>query len=203
MDSNPASSKDRREFYRVSCSAAIEIEELTHNTQALADIFTLPAESIMINEFRIMSSESNSILKTLTDRDSSLGAYLKVLNKKIDLLAATITSRAENSTAPETQEIDISEGGIHFCWPNAFSENQRLAVKLILLPDNLSFVLAAVVRSSQKQSANADLAEHFLVNVEFENIDATSHQLISRFIAHQQRRMINQPINKAPSQSEN
>jgi c-di-GMP-binding flagellar brake protein YcgR len=196
MDSKPATSKDRREFYRVSCSAAIEIEELTHEAQALADIYTLPAESIMINEFRIMSAESNSLLKTLADRDSSLGAYLKVLNKKIDLLAATITSGAENKSAQAAQEIDISEGGIHFCWPKTFKKNQRLALRLTLLPDNLSFVLAAVVRSSQKQQASAELAAHFLVNVEFENIDTTSHQLIARFIAQQQRRMINQPKNK-------
>lgn len=192
METNQVTPKDRREFYRVSCSAAIEIEEFNPQTQCVADIFSLPAEYAMVNEFRALSSESSSTLQQIMDTDKNIGVYLKNLNKKVELLATAITSRLIVLDSKHIQEIDISEGGIHFCWPTPLNENSHIATKLTLLPDSITLLLVASVKSCHEQLNESKSKAEYLINVEFEAIDCNAQTLISRFITQQQRRELNQ-----------
>jgi hypothetical protein len=190
METKKATSADRREFYRVSCAAAIEIQEFLSSDQDPSDIFSLPPESALLNEFRAMSSESGNVLKQISDGDKNLGAYLKILNKKLDLLAATLINRFAVLDATTVQEIDISEGGIQLTWPKNLVKDSRIAIKLTLLPDSLSLLASATVKSCRLNTAGDTPAEGYLLNVEFIDMDTTTQQLISRYIRQQQRRAI-------------
>lgn len=190
MTNNDKKTDERREFYRVSSKAAIEMTLLNQGDLLQGEEFILPPEYQMLNEFRSMNSDSSAILRKIQDDDKNIGNYLKHLNKKLDLLASTIASNLSPINEQTIQQIDISEGGMKFLGEDVIGTDSSIALKLTLLPDNLIFSFKGIVKTCDKKKSSRGNFTGHLIHVEFIDVDPSDQHLLSKYVFQQQRRQL-------------
>jgi len=166
---------NRRQYFRIEDKASIEISPLQDNNSA-AEFFELSPEFGLISEFQLLDVESKHLLRAITDKDKNLGQFLKVMNKKLDSLSRVLA--LSNHAVPKNsiQEVNLSEGGVSIFTDLHFDEQQRLALKLILLPSYSGLLLEGSVLSCIGNKAPYEL------HIEFLNISDAYKQIIARHI---------------------
>jgi len=186
---------ERREYYRVTCLASVELGNKNSQTP-LETEFDIPAEYQLLNEFRSLNVESAGALKQISDENKNLGNFLKIMSKKIDLLANAVVSQVQRQANTAKQHIDIGEGGIKFVWLSHLQMNANYPLKLVLYPENILVLCTVKIISCHalEASGNKISGEGFSVSAEFQQIDTVAAQLISKFVIQQQRRMLNHKI---------
>ncbi|MCY1438033.1 PilZ domain protein [compost metagenome] len=127
-----------------------------------------------------MDFESQHLLRHIHERDRTLASYLKVINKRIDLLGQALAQSLLRDIGP-AQQVTLSEGGIGFTSPQPIEPGTQLALKMVLMPQALGLLMQAVVIHSQ---ARAD--GQFDIGTEFEAETDAQRQLLARHILHKQ-----------------
>ena len=176
---------NRRQYFRVIDHVSIEYTKIKGDVVA-AEQFELLPEFGLISEFQLLDVESKHLLRTITDKDKNLGQFLKIMNKKLDSLARVISLNHQIIPSESIIEVNLSEGGISLQCEGNFKKNDKLAIKLILLPNYSGLLLEGKVLSCKKTD-NA----HTL-HVEFIDISEAHQQLIARHIMRIQSQQIHQ-----------
>ena len=172
---------DRREYYRIEDTIALDFSLLSraeaHASDPLHDnspLFNL------LSELHLMDFESQHLLRHISERDRTLANYLKVMNKRIDLLGQAVAqSLLRDIGAP--RKVSISEGGISFNHGQAIPSGSHLAIKMVLMPQALGLLLRAkVVHCQARQDGQ------FEIGTEFEALTDAQRQLLARHILQKQ-----------------
>ena len=166
---------NRRQYFRVEDKASIEISVLKNNMSA-AECFELNPEFGLLADFQLLDVESKHLLRALSDKDKNLGQFLKVMNQKLDALARVVALSNQKITPASIKEINLSEGGLSLSYPDKLDEGQKLAIKLILLPNYSGFLLEGSVLSCIGENAPYE------VHIAFDTISEAHQQLIARHI---------------------
>ncbi len=172
---------DRREYYRIEDTIALDFSLLSgsdaHASDPLHDnspLFNL------LSDLHLMDFESQHLLRHISERDRTLANYLKVMNKRIDLLGqAMAQSLLRDIGAP--RRVSISEGGISFNHGQAVPVGSHLAIKMVLMPQALGLLLRAKVVHSQARGNG-----QFEIGTEFEALTDAQRQLLARHILQKQ-----------------
>ena len=166
---------NRRQYFRIEDKASVEIEVLPKDHSA-AEFFNLNPEFGLISEFQLLDIESKHLLRSITDKDKSLGQFLKVLNKKVDSLSRIIASNHQATPKESIHNINLSEGGLAIHSTTSYDPGQMLAIKLVLFPSYSGLLLEGKVLSYNKENAPYEL------NIMFSDISEAHQQLIARHI---------------------
>jgi hypothetical protein len=189
---------DRREYYRIEDTIALDFSLLSgadaHSSDPLHDnspLFNL------LSELHLMDFESQHLLRHITERDRTLANYLKVMNKRIDLLGQAVAqSLLRDIGAP--RRVSISEGGISFNHGKAIATGSHLALKVVLMPQALGLLLRAQVKVVlmpqalglllRAQVVHCQVREdgQFEIGTEFEALTDAQRQLLARHILQKQ-----------------
>ena len=172
---------DRREYYRIEDTIALDFSLISiaeaHASEPLHDnspLFNL------LSELHLMDFESQHLLRHISERDRTLANYLKVMNKRIDLLGQAVAqSLLRDIGAP--RRVSISEGGISFNHHKAVPAGSHLALKMVLMPQALGLLLRAQVVHCQRREDG-----QFEIGTEFEALTDTQRQLVARHILQKQ-----------------
>jgi hypothetical protein len=172
---------DRREYYRIEDTIALDFSLLSgadaHSSDPLHDnspLFNL------LSELHLMDFESQHLLRHISERDRTLANYLKVMNKRIDLLGQAVAqSLLRDIGAP--RRVSISEGGISFNHGKAIPIGSHLALKVVLMPQALGLLLRAQVVHCQTRKDG-----QFEIGTEFEALTDAQRQLLARHILQKQ-----------------
>ncbi|PYC24649.1 PilZ domain-containing protein [Pseudomonas alcaligenes] len=172
---------DRREYYRIEDTIALDFSLLSgaeaHASDPLHDnspLFNL------LSELHLTDFESQHLLRHISERDRTMANYLKVINKRIDLLGQAVAqSLLRDVGAP--RRVSLSEGGISFNHGQAVPAGSHLAIKMVLMPQALGLLLRARVVHCQ---ARAD--GQFEIGTEFEALTDAQRQLLARHILQKQ-----------------
>ncbi|MGY4532439.1 hypothetical protein ACVW0Y_001563 [Pseudomonas sp. TE3786] len=179
MTSNDAS--DRREYYRINDTIALEFSLLSGAeavaSEALHDhspLFNL------LSDLHLSDFESQHLLRHIGERDRTLASYLKVVNKRIDLLGQVLAQNLVREIgAPK--RVSLSEGGVSFEHPQPVPTGSHLAVKMVLMPQALGLLLRAeVIHCRQQQNGQYE------IGTEFEALTDAQRQLLARHILQKQ-----------------
>ncbi|GIZ13386.1 PilZ domain-containing protein [Pseudomonas sp. NCCP-436] len=172
---------DRREYYRIEDTIALEFTQLegasAHSADALQDASPL---FNLLSELHLMDFESQHLLRHISERDRTLASYLKVINKRIDLLGQALAqSLLQGVGSP--RRVSLSEGGISFESEQPVSRDSHLALKMVLMPQALGLLLRArVVHCSQRPDGR------YRIGAEFEALTDSQRQLLARYILQKQ-----------------
>ncbi|MBJ2349186.1 MULTISPECIES: PilZ domain-containing protein [Pseudomonas] len=172
--------EDRREYYRIEDTIALEIRPLSIPEAASQEV--LQDESPLFNllsELHLSEFESQHLLRQISERERSIAAYLKAMNKRIDLLSQVIAVTVLGEIG-EPQPVIISEGGIDFQYPTPIAVGAHLSVKLVLMPQALGLLLRARVTHCDPKGGGYD------VGTEFEHPTDAQRQLLARYILQKQ-----------------
>lgn len=172
---------DRREYYRIEDSIALDFSLLSgpeaQATDALHDSSPL---FNLLSDLHLMDFESQHLLRHISERDRTLANYLKVVNKRIDLLGQAVAqSLLRDIGAP--RQVSLSEGGLSFNHVQAISSGSHLALKMVLMPQALGLLLRAKVVHCQKRDDG-----QFEIGTEFEALTDAQRQLLARHILQKQ-----------------
>ena len=172
--------EDRREYYRIDDMIALQIKSLSAPQAASKEVLLDDSPLFnLLSELHLSEFESQHLLRQLGERDRTLAAFLKVQNKRMDLLSQVMAqSLLGEIGAP--QPVIISEGGIDFQHPTALAPGNHLAVKLVLMPQALGLLLRAKVTHCDPKGSGFD------VGTEFESMTDAQRQLLARYILQKQ-----------------
>lgn len=172
---------ERREYYRIEDTIALEFSPL-----ASAEAFACEASQTysplfnLLADLHVLDFESQHLLRHIGERDRTLANYLKVINKRVDLLGQVVAQGLLQDIGM-SRRVSLSEGGISFNNPEAIEAGSLLALKMVLLPQALGLSLCARVLYSQ---ALAD--GQFEIGTEFEALPDAQRQLLARHILQKQ-----------------
>lgn len=172
--------EDRREYYRIEDTIALEIRPLSALEAAGQEVLQDASPLFnVLSELHLSEFESQHLLRQISERDRTLSAFLKSQNKRIDLLSQVIALTVLGQIG-EPQPVIISEGGIDFQHPTPIAAGARLSVKLVLMPQALGLLLRARVTHCDRKGDGYD------VGTEFEHLTDAQRQLLARHILQKQ-----------------
>ena len=172
--------EDRREYYRIDDMIALQIKSLSAPQAASKEVLLDDSPLFnLLSELHLSEFESQHLLRQLGERDRTLAAFLKVQNKRMDLLSQVMAqSLLGEIGAP--QPVIIPEGGIDFQHPTVLTPGSHLAVKLVLMPQALGLLLRAKVTHCDPKGDSFD------IGTEFESMTDAQRQLLARYILQKQ-----------------
>lgn len=172
---------NRREYYRIEDHLALEFRPLPSDPaqaqQALHDdspLFNL------LGDLHLLEFEGQHLLRQIAERDRALAGYLKLVDKRIDLIADALSQGLLREVGP-AQPVVLSEGGIAFSTPEALEVGQLLALRLVLLPRALGLQLRARVTHCQARRLG-----EYEIGTLFEDLEEPQRQLLARHILQKQ-----------------
>lgn len=133
----------------------------------------------LLSELHLSEFEAQHLLRQLSEKDRTLAAFLRVQNKRVDLLSQ-IMARGLLDEVGAPQPVIISEGGIDFQHPTPLATGAHLAVKLVLMPQALGLLLRARVTHCDPKGDGFD------IGTEFESMTDAQRQLLARYILQKQ-----------------
>lgn len=135
--------EERREYYRIDDMIALQISTLSAPEAASKEVLLDDSPLFnLLSELHLSEFEAQHLLRQINEKDRSLAAFLKVQNKRVDLLSQ-IMARGLLDEVGAPQPVVISEGGIDFKHPTPLALGAHLAVKLVLMPQALGLLLRA------------------------------------------------------------
>ncbi|WP_374439543.1 PilZ domain-containing protein [Pseudomonas panipatensis] len=172
---------DRREYYRIEDMLALEFQLLPSDAspaaQALVDdspLFNL------LGDLHLLEFESQHLLRQINERDRALAGYLKVIDKRIDLIARALSQGLLHEVGAP-QRVILSEGGISFTANEPLALGQMLGLKLVLLPQALGLRLRARVTHCQARGLG-----EYEIGTLFAELSEAHRQLLARHILQKQ-----------------
>lgn len=177
------SNEDKRDFYRIEDQLALDYRVI--DGPALADAQFGSPQFQMLSELQVLEQESQHLLRQLGERDRSLGAYLKIMNKRIELIARTLVSQAAD-TPTQKLPVTLSEGGMSFAATEPLEPEVWLALRVVLMPTPLGLVIPArVLRCDPGQDSGS-----WTIGVSFEALSDPERQLLAKHILQKQAQEI-------------
>ncbi|CAI8757167.1 PilZ domain-containing protein [Pseudomonas sp. IT-P74] len=172
--------EDRREYYRIEDTIALEIRPLSASEAAGHEVLQDASPLFnLLSELHLSEFESQHLLRQISERDRTTAAFLKSQNKRIDLLGQVVALTVLGQIG-EPQPVIISEGGIDFQHPSSLAIGARLSVKLVLMPQALGLLLRARVTHCDRKGDGYD------IGTEFEHLTDAQRQLLARHILQKQ-----------------
>ncbi|HEY3700382.1 MAG TPA: PilZ domain-containing protein [Spongiibacteraceae bacterium] len=133
----------------------------------------------LLRELRQIDQEHNNVLRGLAEQNRELGAYLKSVNRKIELVANALATLDESQQKQSPQQVSISESGIAFRADSELTPGDYVALELVLLPNHTGLALYGEVL------ANRDAAAGLTV-LAFVRLRESDRQILARHILHVQ-----------------
>lgn len=173
--------EERREYYRIEDRIALQITPLPASTEALPEHDeTEPPGFGLLGELHRLEFEAQHLLRQLGERNRTLASYLKVQNRRLELVAQAVATRLLGDIGP-TREVVLSEGGVRFAQTEPLQVGSRVQLTLVLLPHSIGLRLLAEVVHCQPQADG----QHE-IGLEFKSLSDAQRQLLARHILQQQ-----------------
>ncbi len=175
--------EDRREYYRIDDQIALQIR--------LADA---PAheDSLLFNllgDLHLLEYDALPLLRSVAETDRAVASYLKVMNKRIDLIAQVLARDLLNEMGP-ARTVSLSEASLAFIDEQYYQLGTLLSLNIVLLPQGFGLHVNARVVEHRSTAAGQQC-----ITV-FEDLSDATRQILARHILHTQalqRRLARQP----------
>ena len=170
--------EDRREYYRIEDVVALQIlpseEAQTVPGSGSSQLFDL------LGELHQLDFEAQYLLRQIAEGNRTLANYLKVQNKRIDLLGQALAQGLLKDIGP-VRPVILSEGGISFTHDQPLEEGSYCRLKMVLMPQGLGLLLQARVLGCQPRTDG-----QFAIGTSFEALTDAQRQLLARHILQKQ-----------------
>lgn len=176
---------DKRDFFRIRDQLALEVKSIEGpDLDGVAVDDESPLFSLL-SDLHMLDYESQHLLRQIGERDRALAQYLKIINKRVDLVGKALAIQLAGDLS-EPQEVTLSEGGMSFCSAQPYPINSWLMLRVVLMPSPLGLVLAARVVHCDATEQSGEWA----LGVSFDNLGDAHRQLLARHILQKQAQEI-------------
>lgn len=172
---------DQRDYYRIKDSVYIEYkivpEEQVFATKRRPP-FEVSERFTLLRDMYEVELESTQLLRSLTDADRKLGAFLSTINRRLEMMAKVLSAEELPAHKRPAESVTVSEGGISFEADELLPSGAFLGMKLLFHPS----LLGLTVYGEVKYCRLTDEGTKYATGVHFVRMDAFAEQLLARHI---------------------
>ncbi|HID73405.1 TPA: PilZ domain-containing protein, partial [Candidatus Micrarchaeota archaeon] len=174
-------SQERREYFRIEDTAAVEyvaVTEVDMRTREADEFFSATQSFQLLSHLQEIDHEANKLLHGLRDTQRELAGYLKLVNKKTDLLAVAVLQLG-GEARHRPQEISLSAGGMSFAAQEKYAKGDLLALRFQLVNDTLVICcFGRIVYCGANENGHGPVT----VAIEFQKMPGSAQTLLARHI---------------------
>lgn len=184
---------ERRRFFRIDDQMTLfcreiapeEVPESNDLHQEITDVFSLTAA------LDCLTQEASSLLRKIERKYSNIADYLKIFDKKLDLVARAMLIRDERLAEQPTNSVNISASGMAFDWENPIEKGTTVELKMVLIPSLIAVVTYGnVVYCKQIKSGSEQPQYH--IAVDFLADREQDREVLIRHVVKRQMQQIRQ-----------
>ncbi|MCW8944421.1 MAG: PilZ domain-containing protein [Sedimenticola sp.] len=128
---------ERRQYFRIEDSLSLSyqtvpLDEVPACVERLEK--ELDSHFTVVSSLAAVTQEMMGILHKIEASRPEIAAYLKSLDKKIDILGRAFLAQTTELFIQPAQEVNLSATGISFCVDEQLSEGTILELKILLMP---------------------------------------------------------------------
>ncbi len=189
MQTDDGGTDDKRDFFRIRDRIALQVKpvdgpDLDKELQdEESPLFSL------LSDLHMLDYESQHLLRQIAERDRALAHYLKIINKRVDLVGKALAMQLTGDLS-EPQAVTLSEGGMAFSSPQPYPIDSWLMLRMVLMPSPLGLVLPARVIRCEAEQEGDEQASNWQVGVTFDSLSDAQRQLLARHILQKQAQEI-------------
>ena len=187
---------DRRNYFRID-----DIVYLSYRVVAWEEVRSAQKQdcSPAKHDFTIkanldsLSRELQPLHNLIKSGNPDIAKYLATLDKKINLLAESLTKNTEievDEVDIEPQQVNIGAGGLSWLSDKPVIIGAMLEIQMKLLQENVDIFSYARVLTCAELEKSAK-QQDYKIAVEFEFMDEDVRDLITRHILNKERALIN------------
>ena len=137
----------------------------------------------LLSELEAMQAESQTMLASLTRRDPELSRYLRLMDRKIRLVAEACVDHDEVPLPEQETEVSLSAGGVSFISHRELKPGDYLSIRLLLLPERAGLLLKSrILRCTS-------IDQHWQVRCEFLHVNEADRAVITRHLLQTEQRV--------------
>ncbi|PHS32719.1 MAG: pilus assembly protein PilZ [Methylophaga sp.] len=136
MENLPEFNSDRREFFRINDTVFVEIsaidgKELIHRVTAISNPLPNEINSVQ-QQLNELTDSLTQIIDQISQSDRETARALRLLDKKVNLIASTVQHQNCISDHLNTTDVNLSGGGIAFLSADKYATKSPLEVRIEL-----------------------------------------------------------------------
>lgn len=171
---------DKRDFFRIQDTLVLEYQQVP-GPDADAGFAERSPLFELLSDLHRLDYESQHLLRQIAERDRALANYLKVINKRIDLIGKAVSLQLGDEFGSPRQ-VTLSEGGMAFDNSEAIEPGTWLSLRMVLQPTPLGLVVTGCVTRCEPLGDSAG----WNIAVSFDGLDDQQRQLLARHILQKQ-----------------
>ncbi len=175
---------DKRDFFRIQDRIPLEYRRVAGPEMGDSGFAEASPVFELLSELHVLDHESQHLLRQIAERDRSLASYLKIINKRIDLIGRAVSESA-GAVGGELTHVTLSEGGMAFVSTEPLEADSWIAIRMILLSSPLGLVIPARVLRSDPATQDT-----WTIGVSFEALSDAHRQVLARHILQKQAQEI-------------
>ena len=177
---------ERRSFFRVNSEIVLSFHNVDNDTLLNCqpeDEFPQDQKTLdLFNELHRLDKDASPHLISVGEYNRSLAEYLKILNRKLDLVAQQSLASDYVSKEVRPTHVNLSEGGLAFNCSRSVYKDSNLALRMLFLADYSSVAtFARVVRCEPHEDR-----EGFKIACRFHSLSNAKQELLGKHIMHAQ-----------------
>jgi PilZ domain len=182
--------QDRRGYFRVKDELVLFFNEVNkeHEDSAQGLKYRVVSGFSVSSALNQLSEECRTRIKIVERENPDLTACLKILDKKIDLIAQALLISDLSLPNYSTRKVDLSASGLAFPSERAIAPGTILELKIVLPPSLVAIVAHGRVVHSETRVDPRNAKYGFHIGVEFIGLEDCDRELLIRHVLRKQTR---------------
>lgn len=178
--------KERRRYFRIEDEIILFFREIAPDdipdNRSPRDF---PLDSFALSaSLDLLTQESRKLLRKIERDSPEVGDFLKVLERKIDLVARAFLSYEANLAEQSTQRVSLSASGLSFEVEKPYAPGKVLELKMVLHPDSVGLIAYGRIVYCKKNLPDSDLP--YQISVDFVGLRDSDRELLIRHVVRRQ-----------------
>lgn len=178
--------KERRRYFRIEDEIILFFREIAPDEipdnrsprEFPLDSFALSAS------LDLLTQESRKLLRRVERDFPEIGDFLKVLERKIDLIARTFLNYEANLPEQSPQRVSLSASGLSFDVDKPCAAGKVLEIKMVLQPELVGLTAYGRVVYCKKNAPDSELP--YQISVDFVGLRDSDRELLIRHVVRRQ-----------------
>jgi len=162
---------ERREYFRVDDIAKFTLEKIT-DKDTLESLSQKNTSFLLGSLIATLDLDHQTVISKIKRTDPDTAIYLDVINHKINLISNYILENDPSISTQEASNINLSASGIAVKSSNDFSEEDLIAVKLVLLPELIGILCIGCITRIEKKATST------IIHIDFTDISDADQEII-------------------------
>lgn len=162
---------ERREYFRIKDLVKISLQKI--NDKETIDKLRQSHSSFLLGSaITAVEVENQTLFNNIKRNNPDIAQYLEAINKKIELISDHLLESSNENVNQIEMEVNLSASGIAIETNDAYSEQDVVAINLLLLPERKGIICTGIIKRILNENNTTTLC------IDFDDIIESDRELI-------------------------